>query len=152
MKLTKAEEQGVRMMTALARSGGQGTLSGLAEVEGLTTGPAAKVLGSLVRAGLVRSIRGRAGRYELLERPEEVTVGEVVRAFSPELVEGCFNAEGGRCEAGCPRRANCGVRPVLRGLAAQLAAGLDRITVADLSGGESRARRAVAEGLATPPG
>jgi Rrf2 family protein len=41
-----------------------------------------QILAVLKRAGLVRSIRGIGGGYELARSPTQITVGDVLRAFS----------------------------------------------------------------------
>lgn len=41
-----------------------------------------QILAVLKRAGIVRSIRGVGGGYELAKPPTQITVGDVLRAFS----------------------------------------------------------------------
>jgi len=41
-----------------------------------------QILAILKRAGLVRSVRGVGGGYELAKPPSQITVGDVLRAFS----------------------------------------------------------------------
>lgn len=41
-----------------------------------------QILAVLKRAGIVRSIRGVGGGYELAKPPAQITVGDVLRAFS----------------------------------------------------------------------
>jgi Rrf2 family cysteine metabolism transcriptional repressor len=41
-----------------------------------------QILAVLKRAGLVRSLRGVGGGYELAKPPSQITVGDLVRAFS----------------------------------------------------------------------
>ncbi len=43
-----------------------------------------QILAVLKRAGIVRSIRGVGGGYELAQPPSQITVGDIVRAFSGE--------------------------------------------------------------------
>jgi len=43
-----------------------------------------QILGVLKRAGLVHSLRGVGGGYELAKPPSQITVGDIVRAFSGE--------------------------------------------------------------------
>ncbi|MCS6949080.1 MAG: Rrf2 family transcriptional regulator [Armatimonadota bacterium] len=46
-----------------------------------------QILATLKRAGLVRSMRGVGGGYELAKPPSQITVGDVVRAFSGDTLQ-----------------------------------------------------------------
>ena len=63
MRVTRAEEQAIRLAIRLARDGDQRTLQELSAEEGLPEPTVAKVLAELRDAGLVRAIRGRKGGY-----------------------------------------------------------------------------------------
>lgn len=54
----------------------------IAEAENIPGPYLDQILAALKRAGIVRSIRGVGGGYELARSPAQVTVGDVVRAFS----------------------------------------------------------------------
>ncbi|MFQ5628295.1 MAG: RrF2 family transcriptional regulator [bacterium] len=47
----------------------------------------AKVLQQLVRAGLIRSIRGINGGFQIARNPKEITMFEVVQIFEPQTPE-----------------------------------------------------------------
>ena len=142
MKLTRAEEQALRLAVALARRGAQVGLAELAERENLSAPLVAKVLGKLREAGLVRAVRGRRGGYELAASPEEVTVASVFRAVSPgSLVQGCFNDERQPSRPDCPHESDCGLRAVLGYLEGRVTRGLEGVTLADLCEGEAATRR-----------
>lgn len=69
----------------------------------------AKVVNLLVRHGYVRGVRGAGGGLELARRPEEISVGQVVRAFegSLHLLE-CVGTDNV-----CVIQPNCRLRKVL---------------------------------------
>jgi Rrf2 family protein len=144
MKLTKLEEQGLRLTMALARGGGQMTLPELAEEEHLSEALVAKVLGKLRVGGVVNASRGRNGGYELVTPPERTTVSSVMRALGRPLVEGCFNEEH-HDEARCPHKGGCSLRPVWETLEEKVTEILSQVTLADLIRRESDVRLRLAE-------
>ncbi len=132
MRVTKAEEYGVRLVLRLAAVGQQLTVRELAEAEGLPEPTVAKVIAELRRAGIVDAARGRNGGYCLAASPDTLTLAGVVGAFDEPLYDRGFcerlTPEGGACV----RSATCGLRPVWRGLTAVVSDFLSQITVADL--------------------
>lgn len=131
MKVTKEEEQGLRLALGLARGGGRSTLAELSEREQLSVALTAKILGKLRRGGVVVAHRGRNGHYELNGAADEVTVADVLHALAPSVVRGCFNAEptdGGAC----PHVDDCSLRPVWQHIEQQVTGVLEQITLVDL--------------------
>jgi len=144
MKLTKLEEQGLRLTMALARGGGQMTLPELAEDERLSEALVAKVLGKLRVGGVVNASRGRNGGYELVAPPEATAVSSVMRALGRPLVEGCFN-EVHHDDEYCPHKSGCSLRPVWETLEEKVTEILSQVTLADLVRQESDVRLRLAE-------
>jgi len=90
MKVSAQEEYGLRCMLQLARrhkDGGAGplTLAEVARDEGLTVAYAAKLVRRLRRAGLVKSILGRAGGYSLSRPAHDISVLDVLTALGGKL-------------------------------------------------------------------
>ncbi|MCK9461912.1 MAG: Rrf2 family transcriptional regulator [Proteobacteria bacterium] len=144
MKLTKLEEQVLRLSLALARSGSQMTLPELAEEERLSEALVAKVLGKLRVGGIVNASRGRNGGYELAAAPERTAVSAVMRALGRPLVEGCFNEER-HDDARCPHKDGCCLRPIWETLEEKVTEILSQVTLADLVRRESDVRDRLAE-------
>ncbi len=132
MKLTKLEEQGMRLAMCLARTTGQLTLLELSGLEGMTEALAAKVLGRLRSGGIVAALRGRHGGYALTRPPAELTVGAVLRSLGRPLVDGCFTGSPGQRQDPCPHVKACGIRPVWEFIGARIEQVLDRLTLSDL--------------------
>lgn len=92
----------------------------IAEHTGLATTTASKLLKSLTRAGLVRSVRGARGGYALARAAGEISAAEVIDALEgPVSITECSSAES-QCEleADCRvsaawRRINLGIHQVL---------------------------------------
>ena len=141
MRISKHEELGMRLVAGLTRNGGQMTIRELAEAERLPEATVAKVVARLRRAGLVEAERGRNGGYSLTHPAHDITLAEVVGAFDALVFDSdfCTRMNAG---AGCAHDADCGLRPVWRGLGALIGNFLGGFTVADLVQGTSATRRA----------
>lgn len=129
-RVSRAEEQALRLIMRLAASGQQQTLGELAEGEGLPEPTVAKLLGYLRRGAVVEAVRGRNGGYILADHPERISAGQVL---------GCINGDtafeypcGNPSVPTCPRNSDCGLRPVWRHLETRVAEVLDQTSVADL--------------------
>jgi Rrf2 family protein len=83
---TKAE-YGVRVMVALARSGGDApvSLSEIADGDGLPLAYLEHLMARLRKAGLVESRRGARGGYLLARPATEITMAEVVEALAGSI-------------------------------------------------------------------
>ncbi len=132
LRITKAEEQAVRLVMSLAIDGGQLTLAEMAERERLPEPTVAKLLGLLRRGGVVDAIRGRNGGYVLAGTPEQISTAQVLRALGgdPAPEHACISdPEHG---ADCPRQDDCGLRAVWRHLQERVTELLEKTTIADL--------------------
>ena len=131
MKITKLEEQSIRLVVTLALRSGRATLPELSAAEGLTEALTAKLMGKLRRGGIIRALRGRTGGYALIPSPKTLTVAEVIRALGKPVFEGCA-AEKGSLGVSCPHIADCSLRPVWNHLSTAITDTLDRITISNL--------------------
>lgn len=57
--------------------------SDIADAYGISTHHLSKVLHTIARAGLVKSVRGAGGGYVFAANPRRVTLGEIVALFEP---------------------------------------------------------------------
>lgn len=91
------------------------------------------ILPALTQNNIVESIHGKGGGYRLARKPQEYTVGEILR-----LVEGDF-APVACLECGaapCERAGECRTLPMWRRLKNMIDGYLDGITIQDLMQGE----------------
>lgn len=133
MRLSTKGRYGVKAMYELARSGREGPLPlhVIARRQGLSEHYLEQLVGALRQAGLVRSVRGAQGGYQLARSPEEITVGDVVRVLEgPIAVTDC--TVPGRETDLCGRAAGCVARGVWERVSQSIARVLDSITLADL--------------------
>lgn len=129
-RITRAEEQAVRLIMRLASVGRQQTLGELAETECLPEPTVAKLLGYLRRGGVVEALRGRNGGYILADAPEKISAGRVIGCVSGDsaFTHPCTN----QMDADCPRTSDCGLRSVWHHLEARVSEVLEQTSVADL--------------------
>lgn len=89
-----------------------------------------KIIRPLKAAGLVKSVRGAMGGHYLGCRPEDVTLGNVVR-----LMDGGIRlAQCAANDESCNKCQDCRTRAVWRGVTETLERELDSITLRDMMG------------------
>jgi Rrf2 family transcriptional regulator, cysteine metabolism repressor len=132
LRITKAEEQAVRLVMRLATDNEQLTLAAMAVREHLPEPTVAKLLGLLRRGGVVDAIRGRNGGYVLAGSPDQITTAQVLRAISGDPAPGHSCATDPEHDTACPRLDDCGLRAVWRHLQERVADLLEKTTIADL--------------------
>lgn len=104
-------------------------LRDISNKEGISLQYLEQLFRDLREAGLVESIRGAKGGYILARSPEEITVGDVVRAVEgPIAPVECLLEDAGCCE----RRDVCLTRGAWERLRDSIEVTLDSITLADL--------------------
>jgi Rrf2 family protein len=130
MKISTRGRYALRLMLDIALTGGRGPVSlrDVAQRQDISDKYLEQIITPLGRAGLVRSVRGAGGGYLLTRKPEEYTVGEILRVLEGSLAPvGC--AEDKSC---CGRAAQCVTQEVWEQIAAAVAGVVDHITLADL--------------------
>ena len=103
MKIGKSARYALYAAMDLARAGDSGRVTAAEVAARYAIPPAvlAKVLQSLVRAGLAVGSRGSKGGYRLARKPSQMTVLEVLEAFEPRR-------ETGSCLLDSDRPGSCG--------------------------------------------
>ena len=91
-----------------------------------------QIFQKLKRAGLVKSVRGPSGGYYLARSPEEIKVGDVIRATEGNLdLVFCLN-HNKSANKSCDRAAHCVARDVWLEASGRLMEYLDSVTLQDL--------------------
>jgi Rrf2 family transcriptional regulator, iron-sulfur cluster assembly transcription factor len=88
MQITRAGEYGVLGLMNLARRspGQMALLDEVSRTERIPKSFLAKIFQDLVKAGLVRSIRGAHGGFALVKDPAQISVLEIIEAIEGKIV------------------------------------------------------------------
>ena len=140
MKISAHEEYGLRCLVQLARAEVDSeslTLNQIADREGLSVANAGKLMGILVKAGLVQSQRGANGGYTLARPASEIRLSEVIRILDEDTVDHFCKTHAGVLDV-CVHTSDCGIRPVIVGLHEIVQNALSEITLSALVGSEEK--------------
>ena len=111
MRLTAQEEYGLRCLLQVARQAEAATTTPeIAEREGLSNAHVHKLMRLLRRGGLVKSVRGRKGGYQLARPAEEINVGAVLASLGDSLYSTEFCGQHRGVERTCVRNDDCSIR------------------------------------------
>ena len=110
MRLTAQEEYGLRCLLRVARGQESMTTPEIAVREGLTQAHVHKLMRLLRRGGLVKSVRGRNGGYQLARPAEEINVGAALAALGDSFYSSDFCREHTGNERTCVRNSDCSIR------------------------------------------
>lgn len=113
------------------------TIQDIADAHGISKNHLMKVIHQLGQAGLVETQRGRNGGLRLMNEPQDINLGHVVRITESDvtMVE-CFDLDNNSCKC-LPA---CGLHDVLRGATDAYFKVLDSFTLAHLLQNDSRLR------------
>jgi len=130
LRISKLTDYATVLMATLARQPGECVPARqLAEQTRLELPTVSKVLKSLGRAGLVKSIRGVKGGYCLSLQAEDVSVAAVVRAMEGPIALTECALEPGLCS----HEPNCHLRGNWQRIGVAVEAALEALSVADLT-------------------
>ena len=131
MKISTKGRYALRLMADLARWSQDGPvpIRDIAERQEMSEKYLEQIVRPLVKEGLVRSVRGAQGGYELALPANQITVGVVLRATEGDLVPVSCVADGGECD----KHDNCDTIFVWRKISDAVAEVVDSITIADVA-------------------
>ena len=130
--LTRKGKYGLKAMIALAKEHGGGPvlIGDLAEQEAIPKKFLESILLALKHRGLVHSRKGPGGGYQLGRPPDEISVGDIVRALDgPLALVSCVSQTAyAPCEE-CVTEKDCAVRRIFQQVRDQTARILDGTTL-----------------------
>lgn len=143
MKLTTRARYGTRALLDIAMCCDQPVqLKRVAERQAISKKYLEQLLAPLRDAGLVLTVRGPAGGYQLARPLEQIPLGKVL-----SILEGPLQLTECVAEAAhCPRSGICAARQLWIALAHALQQCLDRLTVADLLAIHQQLQQSAPEG------
>ncbi len=132
MKVSTKGRYALRLMLDLAMNGEEGNvirIKDIAERQQISDKYLEQIISVLNKAGYVRSVRGPQGGYTLKKKPEEYTVGMILRLTEGSLAPvPCVEDE----ELFCEREKQCATVEVWKRLNDAVNNVLDNMTLADL--------------------
>lgn len=136
MRISAAEEYGLRCALAVARAGGSATIREVADAEGLGVEYVAKLLQVLRRNGVLDSTRGAHGGYALTRPAASITLWDVLRDLDAPLWRDEFCAEHAGQRETCTHGTACSLRVVWRWVGVAVEGAMKRVTLADVLAAE----------------
>ena len=130
LRISKLTDYGIIAATHLAGLETPASVRDLAELTTIAAPTVSKVLKSLCRAGVVRSVRGARGGYLLTRPAEKITVVEVIEALDgPIAVTECTDED-----TSCSHAVHCNVRTNWQRINDAVLTALGSISLADMTG------------------
>ena len=130
MKISTKGRYALRLMVDLAISEQTApvSLKDVALRQGLSDKYLEQIVTPLARAGLVRSVRGAGGGYLLTRKPEDYTVGDILRPLEGDLAP----VECATDAAYCERCGECVTLELWQEIHRAVSQVVDNTTLADL--------------------
>lgn len=131
MMISTRGRYALRVMIDLAehQEDGYTPMKDVAKRQSVSLGYMEKILPVLVKNGIVEGLQGKTGGYRLIRKPEEYTLGEILRLTEGSLAPvACLECSATPCE----KAADCRTLPVWTELDRRINEYLDSVTVANL--------------------
>ena len=121
----------LRVMLSFAQRGGDEyiPLKEIAEAEDISQKYLESIMTILSKAGVVDAVHGKGGGYRLNRKPEDYTVGSILKLTEGSLAAVSCTAQG---PAACARTSCCQTKPMWDKLDAMIDSFFESITLADL--------------------
>ena len=138
MKISTKGRYAVRVMLDLAKQSSEEyiPLLDIAKRQGISEKYLESIVAVLSKNDFLKSLRGKGGGYKLVKRPEEYTIGSILKlmegSFAPVA---CLEKKPNRCE----RAAECETLKMWAGLEKITEEYFEGITLADLMENETGA-------------
>ena len=131
MRLSTKGRYGTRAILEIAKRYGKAPIKRkeIVETQQVPDSYIENILITLKAAGLIRTIRGAHGGYQLTRHPSTITVLQVVEALEGTIVPVyCVDTN----EANCPKNGICATQPVWNELYQAIREVLEKYTLEDL--------------------
>jgi Rrf2 family cysteine metabolism transcriptional repressor len=134
VKVSTRGKYGLRAMVDLAEHYRQNpvALRSIAERQEISESYLEQLISSLKKAGLVKSIRGAQGGYELAKDPAAIRISEIFTVLEGPIAPVECVGENHTPETGCKNSQTCAVRLLWQKLRNSITEVLESTTLADL--------------------
>ncbi len=131
VNITSKGRYALRVMIDLAQHPDDGyiSLKTIADRQGISMKYLEMIVGSLKKADIVDSTRGKEGGYRLCRKPDEYSVGEILRCIEDTLAPVACIKEG---NVECENAGACLTLPMWKELDDLVNGYLDKVTLEDL--------------------
>ncbi|MBQ9148342.1 MAG: Rrf2 family transcriptional regulator [Oscillospiraceae bacterium] len=121
----------LRVMVCFAQRGGEDyiPLKEIAEAEGISQKYLEAIMTTLSKAGFLDAVHGKGGGYRLNRKPEEYTIGSILKLTEGSLAVASCTTQGA---AACSRSECCQALPMWEKLDKMIDDFFEGITLADL--------------------
>ena len=121
----------LRVMVSFAQRGGEEyiPLKEIAEEEGISQKYLESIMAVLSKAGFVDAVHGKGGGYRLNRKPEEYTVGSILKLTEGGITAVSCTTQGA---SACSRSECCQAKPMWDRLDKMIDDFFEGITIADL--------------------
>ncbi len=101
----------------------------VAKRQGISLKYLERILPVLVSSHLVEGVHGKSGGYRLTRKPQDYTVGEILRLTEGDIAPvACLECTAGECD----RVENCRTLPMWKELKERISDYVDHVTLSDL--------------------
>lgn len=131
MKFSTKGRYALRMIVDLAMHQANGcvSLKDIAERQGISKKYLEQIVPMLNKSGMLKTIRGYQGGYMLTRRPDQYTVGDILRITEGSLAPvSCLESSPNQC----PKAGECMTLFVWEGLYKSINEYLDSVTIQDI--------------------
>ena len=131
MKISTRGRYGLMAMYRILQNYGNGPISitEIAENESLSVAYLEHIFASLKKAGLVKSVRGAFGGYELAKDPSEIKIKDILMALEDDIEISCSVMTN---KPECRNLNGCATRDILDKIQIRIDQVLDSVTLADM--------------------
>lgn len=131
MKLSTKGRYGLMAMYRLSQNSGKGPMSlkYIADIENLSEAYLEQLFSLLKKKGLVKSIRGAGGGYELAKAPNEIHIGDIINALEGDIKFSCCDTNK---SLECKKINECPTKDILKELQSRMEEVMDSLTLADM--------------------
>lgn len=135
MRLSALADYAVVLMSAAARhcGGARTSAAQLSEETGVPIATAQKLVHALVRARLLRSVRGQGGGVQLARPAAAISLADIIEAVEGPIAMTSCVREKAAC--GCAIELDCSVKPHWPVVNSAVRGALDGVSLASLNAG-----------------
>ena len=129
MKISTNSRYAIRFLARLAQSQGRMTTMSIAKTEGISEKMLERIAAKLGHNGLVKSVKGIGGGYELAVAADTITVTQILQLMeTPYLPHHCIEDY-----EECAMNQNCNLVKLWRDIDSAIRTVTDSVTIADIA-------------------